>query len=69
MLYHPADCGCADQACCKKLKEDGVEPVGKIDWFAPTFYRFVYGADQEKFDDYVKRWRNIYAIRGWQFPF
>jgi hypothetical protein len=82
VLYHPLDCDCRtknDNEYCYKVKEDGVEPIGKIDWFDPFGYKAmcIYNElaalvrsekAEEMFANYMQRWRAAYAARGWEFP-
>lgn len=72
MLYD-TECKCqpkCDGLICKNAKEDGVEPVGKIDWFDPMRASWLrYSPDIVGFNAYLDKWRKAYTARGWDFPY
>ena len=73
MLYHPENCSCQchrkDGFCIDCFCEDGVVPIGKIDWYDPIHYGWLCNINVEGAQQYRNRWEKAYTARGWQSPF
>ena len=73
MLYHgdqQCDCEChkvVNAVCSKCMIDDGVEPVGMIDWFNPVMYGWLCRENAEWAAAYRDKWQRAYAARGWEF--
>lgn len=68
MLYRTEPCEHGKYLCCMdRMIEDGVEPIGKIDWYDPTAYGMLRYYDLECAERYREKWQKAYAARGWEF--
>ena len=60
---------CENKYRCQLTKEDGVEPIGKIDWFDAVLAAYLYHlGNVAAYRRYVEKWRKAYLARGWELP-